>query len=76
MNHHAAAITRFGVAAASATVREVNQYLETLPHNAVRPVPVNMAGKADAASIVLKARIIEPALRNGPCGQGTTLRLV
>jgi hypothetical protein len=59
LNQNAGTVAGLRIAAAGATMREVQQDLDSLADNFVTLVAVDAGYKADAASIVLVRRIIE-----------------
>jgi hypothetical protein len=53
-----------GIAAAGAAMRQVDQNLDALDDDVVRPLALEVGNEADSAGIVLLARVVE-ALRWG-----------
>ena len=60
LNEDARAVTRVDFTAAGAAVEEILEHLEGLGHDGVRPSPLHVHHEADAAGIVLVARVVEP----------------
>jgi hypothetical protein len=64
LNQDAGAIAGTGIAAAGAPVGQVDQNLDALEDNVVRPLALEIGNEANAAGIVLLARVVK-ALRWG-----------
>ena len=64
LNQDAGAIAGFRIAAAGAAVRQVDQNLDALDDDVVRLLALDVGDEADAAGIVLLARVVQ-ALRWG-----------
>ena len=64
LDQHAGAIAGSRIAAAGAPVRQVDQHLDALQNDLVRPLALEVRDEADAAGVVLVARVVE-ALRLG-----------
>ena len=60
LDEDARAVTRVDFTATGAAVEEVLEHLEGLGHDGVRPSPLHVHHEADAAGIVLVARVVEP----------------
>ena len=59
LDEDAGAIAGFGIAAARATVREVHQNLDAFDDDLVGLLALDVGDEADAASVVLKAGVVE-----------------
>jgi hypothetical protein len=64
LNQDAGAIAGLGIAAAGAPVGQVDQNLDTFEDDVVRPLALEIRNEANAAGIVLEARVVK-ALRRG-----------
>ena len=64
LDQDAGAIARFRIAAAGAAMGQVDQDLDALYDDVVRFLALDVGHKADAAGVVLMARVVE-ALRSG-----------
>ncbi len=64
LDQHAGAIAGLRIAAAGAAVSQVDQNLNALDDNVVRLLALDVGDKADAAGIVLVARVVK-TLRRG-----------
>src|SRR5207245_4156013 len=60
LEQDAGAIAGIRLAAARAPVQEVDENLERLAHNRVRPPALDVDHEADAAGVVLAARVVQP----------------
>ena len=60
LDQHAGAVAGFRVAAAGAAVRQVDEDLDALEDDVVGLLAVDVDHEADAAGVVLVARIVEP----------------
>ena len=59
LDEDAGAVAGVGLAAARAAVLQVDEHLQRLPHDRVRPAPLDVDDEADAAGVVLVAGIVE-----------------
>ena len=59
LNQDAGAVAGFRIAAAGAAMRQVDQDLNALDDDVVRFLTLDVGNEADAAGIVLVARIVE-----------------
>jgi len=60
LDQDAGAVARLGIAAAGPAVGQVDQDMDALDDNVVRLLALDAGDKADAASITLMTRIVEP----------------
>ena len=72
LDEDAGAVARVGLAAARAAVLEIDQDAQRLAHDVVRAVSLHVDDEADAAGVVLGARIVQTLTRgrrlNGSVG--------
>ena len=64
LNQDARAVARLRIAAAGAAMRQVDQDLNALQDDVVRLLALDVGDKADAAGVVLVARVVQ-SLRLG-----------
>src|SRR5581483_450593 len=63
LNQDARAVARLRIAAAGASMRQILQNFDTLQHDFVRSITVDIYDKADSAGIMFVGRVVQTSCR-------------